>query len=129
MSKVTIRGTEYELRLDLNTMEHLEDMCDGDSAKAVGMLREKGFRNMRKLFVAMANSGMEYRKKKGNITEKALDHIGVQEITAITDAITAAEEEGYRADTIHGAADDDRHDAVLEAIEAEEEKNGETGEG
>ena len=129
MAKVTIRGKEYELRLDLNTMERLEEAFEGDSAKAARAMTDRSFRNLRRLFVAMANSAKEYREQEPDVTEKTLDHISLKEITEVTDAIVAAQEEGFKADTANGAADDERHDAVLEAMEAEEEKNGETGEG
>lgn len=129
MSKVTVKGEEYELLLDLNAMEYLEDLFDGDSAKAVAALRGKGFRNTRKLFVAMANSGFDHQKKDKHIGLADLDHLGVGEIARMTDAIAEAEIEGYRADTVNGAADDEKHDDVLEEIEAEDEKNGEAGGG
>ena len=127
MVTCTVNGKEYELRLDLDALETLEAEFEGENVLEV--FRKRSFKNIRKIFVVMANCALDYRGQKPTVTEKELRHAGMADVAKMADAILAAQEEAFRTDTVNGAADDSTHDEVLEAIEEMEEKNGAAGEG
>lgn len=127
MVKVKVKGKEYELRLDLDALETLESVFEGENVMEV--FRKRSFSNVKKIFVVMANCARDYNGKPQDVTEKELRHASMTDAAAMADAILSAQEEAFKTETVNGAADDSHHDEVMEMIEEIDEKNGEPGEG
>lgn len=130
MSRVKIQGTEYELRFDLGAMEKMDEIFGGGLEGIQQALRKRSLKSTKQIFEIMANSARHYRGQKEDVNaDRALRHATIKEIDEMSNAILAAQEESMKTDTVNGAADDEKHDDVLEELEAEDEKNGATGEG
>lgn len=127
MVKVKVKGKEYELRLDLDALETLESVFEGENVMEV--FRKRSFSNVKKIFVVMANCARDYNGKPQDVTEKELRHASMTDAAAMADAILSAQEEAFKTETVNGAADDSHHDEVMEMIEEIDEKNGAPGEG
>ena len=127
MAKVEINGKEYDLRLDLYTMELIQDAFEDTYENAMEALRKRSFKSIRKIFTCMANSARSFRKDPEDVSPDDFKHMNMADVAKMTDAITQTQEEGFRKETFDGAADEEQHDDVLEEIEAEEAKNGATG--
>ena len=127
MVKCTVKGREYELRLDLDALETLESVFEGENVMEV--FRKRSFSNVKKIFVVMANCARDYNGQPQDVTEKDIRHASMADAAKMADAILAAQEEAFKTETVNGAADDSHHDEVMEMIEEIEEKNGEPGEG
>lgn len=127
MVKCKVKGREYELRLDLDALETLEGVFEGENVMEV--FRKRSFSNVKKIFVALANCARDYNGQPQDVTEKDVKHASMADAAAMADAILAAQEEAFKTETVNGAADDSHHDEVMEMIEEIEEKNGEPGEG
>lgn len=127
MVKCKVKGKEYELRLDLDALETLESVFEGENVMEV--FRKRSFSNVKKIFVVMANCARDYNGQPQDVTEKDIRHASMADAAAMADAILAAQEEAFKTETVNGAADDSHHDEVMEMIEEMEEKNGGAGEG
>lgn len=127
MVKCKVKGKEYELRLDLDALETLESVFEGENVMEV--FRKRSFSNVKKIFVVMANCARDYNGQPQDVTEKDIRHASMADAAAMADAILAAQEEAFKTETVNGAADDSHHDEVMEMIEEIEEKNGAPGEG
>ena len=127
MVKCKVKGKEYELRLDLDALETLERVFEGENVMEV--FRKRSFSNVKKIFVVMANCARDYNGQPQDVTEKDIRHASMADAAAMADAILAAQEEAFKTETVNGAADDSHHDEVMEMIEETEEKNGAPGEG
>lgn len=127
MVKCRVKGKEYELRLDLDALETLESVFEGENVMEV--FRKRSFSNVKKIFVVMANCARDYNGQPQDVTEKDIKHASMADAAAMADAILAAQEEAFKTETVNGAADDSHHDEVMEMIEETEEKNGAPGEG
>lgn len=127
MVKCKVKGKEYELRLDLDALETLESVFEGENVMEV--FRKRSFSNVKKIFVVMANCARDYNGQPQDVTEKDIRHASMADAAAMADAILAAQEEAFKTETVNGAADDSHHDEVMEMIEEAEEKNGAPGEG
>lgn len=127
MVKCKVKGKEYELRLDLDALETLESVFEGENVMEV--FRKRSFSNVKKIFVVMANCARDYNGQPQDVTEKDIRHASMADAAAMADAILAAQEEAFKTETVNGAADDSHHDEVMEMIEETEEKNGAPGEG
>ena len=127
MAKTEINGKEYELRMDLYAMELIEDAFGDTYSNAMEALRKRSFKTARKLFVILANSAKSFRGEVEDVSEEEFKHLDMTDVVKMTEAIMQAQEESFRKETIDGAADDSHHDDTLEEIEAEEAKNGATG--
>ena len=127
MVKCKVKGKEYELRLDLDALETLESVFEGENVMEV--FRKRSFSNVKKIFVVMANCARDYNGQPQDVTEKDIKHASMADAAAMADAILAAQEEAFKTETVNGAADDSHHDEVMEMIEEAEEKNGAPGEG
>lgn len=127
MASITIKGTEYKLRMDLHAMQVIEDEY-GDLKNAFEAFRNQGGKRrsvkMTKLmFRALANSG---RRKDGlpeDVTGDEIDDFNLGDLNNLSIALNKAMEEAMHAETVNGnEADDDVHDEYMEQIE-EQEKN------
>lgn len=127
MVKAEIGGKEYELRMDLYAMELIEDAMGDSYGNAMEALRKRSFKTARKMFAILANSAKSFRGEPEDVSEEEFKHLGLADVAKMTEAILKAQEESFRKETLDGAADDTQHDDVLEEIEAEEAKNGATG--
>ena len=127
MVKCKVKGKEYELRLDLDALETLESVFEGENVMEV--FRKRSFSNVKKIFVVMANCARDYNGQPQDVTERDIRHASMADAAAMADAILAAQEEAFKTETVNGAADDSHHDEVMEMIEEIEEKNGAPGEG
>ena len=127
MAKTEINGKTYELRLDLYAMEMIEDAFGDSYGNAMDALRKRSFKTARKMFAILANSARSFRGYPEDISEDEFKHLGMADVVKMTEAIMQAQEESFKKETLDGAADDATHDDVLEEIEAEEAKNGATG--
>ena len=127
MVKCKVKGKEYELRLDLDALETLESVFEGENVMEV--FRKRSFSNVKKIFIVMANCARDYNGQPQDVTEKDIRHASMADAAAMADAILAAQEEAFKTETVNGAADDRHHDEVMEMIEEAEEKNGAPGEG
>lgn len=127
MVKCRVKGKEYELRLDLDALETLESVFEGENVMEV--FRKRSFSNVKKIFVVMANCARDYNGQPQDVTEKDIRHASMADAAAMADAILSAQEEAFKTETVNGAADDSHHDEVMEMIEEIDEKNGASGEG
>lgn len=125
MAQVIINGKTYGLRFDLSAMEAVEAEFGGMKEMYAAMKAQKdGMEAVKKIFVILANAHRGFCGEPEDVTEAALRHAPLRALGEIGDAIRAALEESMRVETVDGGeADDDEHDAYLEAIE----KNGVTG--
>lgn len=123
MRKINIGGQEYVLRMDLYTVELLEEEF-GSLKAALSEFFEgkKKIAVTRKLFAALANSGRSWEGKTEDVTGDALKHCSMMDMMQITEAIKQTVNDGMHAETLGGEADDQVRDVYLAEIEAEENK-------
>lgn len=124
MAKITIRGTEYDLRVNLWVTEQIEEKY-GDFADAM-----KKFRNQRKIsqvkemFAILANGGRMHAHQPTDVTPEVLNDCNLYDLDQIAKAMGQAMDEGMRAETVNGnEADDEPADVYAAELEARE-KNG-----
>lgn len=130
MTNVTIKGIIYPLRFDLYAMEMMEEES-GDAQEAIEKFKKrKQIREIRQMFRILANSARNFMEEEENVTGKEILHCDMAELREISAAIQAEMARSMHISTAMGnEGDDQHHDVYLEMMEAEEAKNGETGEG
>ena len=124
---VKVQGKTFELRYDLATMEMIEDEF-GSQEKMREAMKAKSVKSMRTMFRIMANSARDVAglpALKAAEVDRMLKHATLAEVNLISQAFTAAMEEGMKSETTGGnEADDEVSDEYLKEIEA---KNGRAG--
>ena len=124
MAKITIKGQEYDLRVNLWVTEQLEEKYGDFSAALSKFRKEKKIGQVKEIFAMLANGGRKHAKLPTDITPDVLDDCNLHDLDRIAVALGQAIEEGMRAETVNGAeADDEEADAYAAELEARE-KNG-----
>ena len=127
MVTVKVQGKTFELRYDLATMEMIEDEF-GSQEKMREAMKAKSVKSMRTMFRIMANSARDVAglpALKAAEVDRLMKHATLAEVNLISQAFTAAMEEGMKSETTGGnEADDEVSDEYLKEIEA---KNGRAG--
>ena len=122
MSKITISGVEYDLRMNLWASEQIENEF-GDLKEALETFRkERKISMVKKMFTILANAGRKHAKQKPDVPEDVLDSCTLQDLNAVAAAMRAAMDETMHAETVGGnEADDEPQDALAAEYD---EKNG-----
>lgn len=119
MAKVTIKGTEYDLRMSLWASEQIENEF-GDLKEALTQFRrERKISMVKTMFRILANAG---RKKAGLPTDVAgdvLDDCTLKDLDEVAKAMGLAMDETMHAETVGGnEADDEPQDALAAEYDA-----------
>ena len=118
MVKLRIGEKEYGLRMDMYAMEMIEEEFGG-MKDMLGKLNEGGSRQIRALFRILANAHLAYLGKEETVTGDELKSLRVAAVSGISQAISAAVEEGMKSETTEGAeADDEVFDVYLSEVES-----------
>ena len=122
--EVKLNGVTYHLRFDLYAFEQVEEEFGGIREAFASLTGKAGMvKSLRSLFRILANS---YRSVNGMPEDITGDEIGKHESMAklieISNAIQAAINDGMKAETVDGEADDEVHDGY-EAEYNEKVKN------
>ena len=122
MAKITLRGTEYDLRMTLWASEQIEKEF-GDLKDALKSFRtERKIGMVKKMFRIMANAGRKARKLPTDVPEDAIDDCTLADLDQVAQALREAMDETMHAETVGGnEADDEPQDALAAEYE---EKNG-----
>lgn len=115
MARCTINGAEYDLRLNLWAMKKIEEKY-GNAMDAMKQFRENRSMGMlADLFVILANGGRKHAKLPTDIADDVLDDCSLADLSAISDALKGALDEGMHTETVGGGeADDSEQDALVE---------------
>ena len=118
MIKLKIGDKEYGLRMDMYALEMIEEEFGG-MKDMMNRLHEAGPKQIRALFRILANAQLAYEGKEETVTGNELKSLRVAAVSGISQAISAAVEEGMRSETTDGAeADDEVFDVYMGEIEA-----------
>ena len=125
MAKITINGTEYDLRMSLWASEQIEKEF-GDLKEALTKFRKERKISMAKqMFAILANAGRRQAKEPTDVKPEVLDDCTLADLDAIAKAMAEAMDEAMHAETVGGnEADDEPQDALAAEYE---EKNGSAG--
>ena len=124
MARITIRGKEYDLRVNLWVTEQMENEY-GDFSEAMKTFRkQRKISQVKTMFAMLANAGRMHAGKPMDVRPEDLDDCNLHDLDRIAQAMGQAMEEGMRAETVNGnEADDEAADAFALELEARE-KNG-----
>ena len=124
MAKITIKGREYDLRVNLWVTERMEEEY-GDFSEAMKNFRkQRKVSQVKKMFAILANAGQMHAGKPADVKPEDLDDCNLHDLDRIAKAMGQAMEEGMRAETVNGGeADDEVADGYAAELEARE-KNG-----
>lgn len=123
MAKVTIRGTEYDLRVNLWVTEQIEEKY-GDFSQAMQQFRKKRkVSQVREMFAILANAGRMHAGQPMDVKPEEINDCTLYDLDRIAQAMAQAMEEGMRAETVNGAEADDEPADVYAAEMAAREKN------
>ena len=124
MAKITIKGREYDLRVNLWVTERMEEEY-GDFSEAMKKFRkQRKVSQVKKMFAILANAGQMHAGKPADVKPEDLDDCNLHDLDRIAQAMGQAMEEGMKAETVNGnEADDEVADGYAAELEARE-KNG-----
>ena len=119
MAKVTIKGTEYDLRMSLWASEQIENEF-GDLKEALqAFRRDRKISMVKVMFRILANAG---RKKAGLPTDvdgAVLDDCTLKDLDEVAKAMGLAMDDTMHAETVGGnEADDEPQDALAAEYDA-----------
>ena len=118
--EVTLNGVKYRLRFDLYALEQIEDEFGG-LRDAFGKLSGGGgmVKAIRSLFKILANCQRSIDGMPEDVTGDEIGkHEKMSKLMEISEAIRDAIDEGLKAETVDGAADDEVHDGYAEEYNA-----------
>ena len=123
--EITLNGVKYKLRFDLYALEQVEEEFGGMREAFAKLSGGAGMvKAIRTLFKITANSQRSVDGMPESVTgEEIGKHERMSKLTEISEAIRAAIEEGMKAETVDGEADDEVHDGYAEEYN-EKVKNG-----
>lgn len=125
MATIKISGKEYDLRMDVNAMEKIEEEF-GDLKEALKAFRSKSRKIgiVRSMFRILANSGRKRAGLPEDVTGEEINTCNLADLNKLAEALNQSMEEAMHAETIGGnEADDTVHDEYMEELE-QQEKNG-----
>ena len=125
MAKITIKGTEYTLRMSLWASEQIENEF-GDLKEALTTFRkERKISTVKMMFAILANAGQKFAGLPANVKPEVLDDCTMMDLDAVSRAMSEAMDESMHAETVGGnEADDEDADALAAEYD---EKNGSAG--
>lgn len=119
MSKIRIKGVEYDLRMSLWASEQIENEY-GDLKEALQKFRkERKISMVKSMFRILANAGRKKAGLKPDVKEDVLDDCTLKDLNEVAVAMNLAMEESMKAETVGGGeADDEPADALAEEYDA-----------
>ena len=124
MAKITIRGKEYDLRVNLWVTEQIEEKY-GDFSEAMKKFRkQRKVSQVKEMFAVLANAGRMHAGKPMDVRPGDLDDCNLHDLERIAKAMGEAMDEGMKAETVNGAEADDQSADVYAEEMAAREKNG-----
>lgn len=117
----TLEGRTYDLVFTVRTMELIQDEF-GDVGDAVAAFRtnRKSIKSVKTMFKVMANAGEELHGREMNVTGEELNRLTLRGVDNLSQALSMTLEESLHSETTGGnEADEEKHDVLLEMIEAE----------
>ncbi len=130
MINIEIAGKLYPIRFDLYTMELMEAEGETIQQQVHDFRKRQSIKDIKKMFKHMANSALNYLGQKENVTGEELRHCDLADISEISRALNDEMMRTMHTSMTDGAENGEGHQDVYAAMmEAEDEKNGETGGG
>lgn len=124
MAKITIRGKEYDLRVNLWVTEQIEEKY-GDFSEAMRKFRkQRKVSQVKEMFAVLANAGRMHAGKPMDVRPEDLNDCNLHDLERIAKAMGEAMDEGMKAETVNGAEADDQSADVYAEEMAAREKNG-----
>ena len=124
MAKITIRGKEYDLRVNLWVTEQIEEKY-GDFSEAMQKFRkQRKVSQVKEMFAVLANAGRMHAGKPMDVRPADLNDCNLHDLERIAKAMGEAMDEGKKAETVNGAEADDQSADVYAEEMAAREKNG-----
>ena len=124
MAKITIRGKEYDLRVNLWVTEQIEEKY-GDFSEAMQKFRkQRKVSQVKEMFAVLANAGRMHVGKPMDVRPEDLNDCNLHDLERIAKAMGEAMDEGMKAETVNGAEADDQSVDVYAEEMAAREKNG-----
>lgn len=122
--KYSLGGVDYDLVFNVHTMELIENE-EKEVSQTISDFRRnsRNIHNVKAMFRVMANSGRWLKGLPEDVTGDEIGRLGLKGLDTLSRAMNLTVEESLHSETTGGnEADDEKHDLVLEALEAE--KNG-----
>ncbi len=129
MTNCKLRGIIYPLRFDLYTMELLEDSYGDAQATVTAFQKKRRMKDIRAMFVAMANSARNLMGQKEDVSDEIVRHIDMAELGELANAIQEELRISTHVRAAGGNEDDEQHHDIFGEEMERQEKNVTAGEG